>query len=446
MLHSIIKKQFVLAASEPEAPENWVRQTLGKWRLAHSPALPVAPTPFEEPEGVILGWPVGDPADLGGRWVHISPETIRLDPLGSYAVVYHESGVVASSTAAMPQTLLEEDAVLNNEMGLPEHDRWYPFGLTPYRGVWRLLPNHILQLPTLKVERAGWFAPVAPAVSDRQAVKTVALNLKKQFEALTASAPVMMGLTAGHESRMLLSALRGLENRFETFTIGGKSETQDVRTARALARRFGFSHAVKLPVRDADAEAIWFDTIGRCVAGATMRNAAIKSSIRGDAVFVKGIGGEIARAYYYREGDPPDMHFAPETLLARLKLPMIPPLIKAAEVWLSGAPDRSAYSLLDRLYLENRVGCWAAPQLHGDMGPMAVMWPLNQSSSVNAMLSLSTQAKLSEHLCPMIVEQLWPELLSMPINEAMGVRRFTDWAANKSKGLLQAVKRQFSSV
>ena len=407
-----LPKQFVLGRTEPLAPPGWVRREVGDWHLAHAPDLPCQ---LVHGGDHLLGWPVGPANDLGGRGVRISGATVTLDPFGSYSVVYHPSGVVASSTAVVPPGLLDEDAAL----GLPEKDNWYPFGLTPYADVRRLLPGHALSLREMRAVRGS------PAgfgeLADADVADVVARSLRDHFNRLAADYRIVMGLTAGNESRMLLAALRGLQDQVDTFTI--ESVPQDVRTARALARRFGFAHRVEGAIRDPDAERVWFDRVGRCVAGATLRNAGIKTRLRTDAVFVKGIGGEIGRGYYYRPDDRPGTALTPDDLLDRMRLPTVPALVRAADAWLRSVSPSDVFGTLDRLYLENRVGCWAAPQLHGDVAPLTTLWPLNRPSTLQAMLSLSAGAKRADRLCPMVVERLWPDLLTIPINAPFGVGR-----------------------
>lgn len=429
--------QFVLAHSPPEAPQGWDRRSLGPWHLAHSPDLPVNPTPPDEPDGFLLGWPLGDDTDLGGRWVHLDSTSVRLDPLGSYSVVYHEAGIVASSTAAMPRDALEENTDLTTVLNLPDEDNWFPFGLTPYHKVHRLLPDHLLHLPSLTVERQHQFGQLD--TDDEASANIVAGNLCEQFDKLASCTPITLGLTAGNETRMLLAALRYHTEGVSFFTIG-KSTSQDVRTARRLARRFDLRHKNFQPVRDESEEAAWFERVGRCVAGATMRNAALKRLLGQDAVLVKGLGGEVGRGYYYATADETDIEFDIEELLHRMHLPIVSPLAEAGQRWLEDLTVTDAHSVLDHAYIENRVGCWAAPQIHGDIGPATTIWPLNQVSSVNAMLSLSYESKTSNSLSPMVVDRLWPEILSVPINRRRRDGSITARLYNVSQCAVEAVR------
>ena len=423
--------QFRLDQRRVTVPEGWITEPAGGRLLSRSPDLPATRLTVggqHREQGWLVGWtPLGLSGgtlpdvlaldqlhELGGRWVFVGDRHLRLDPLGSYSVVYDpDSGTVASSTAVLAPGELTPDDDLIGAMGLPQVDRWYPFGLTPYRNVRRLLPNQTLDL-------GGMVAAVhrtAPVAGDEANIRTIAGNLVAQLRML-AGPGLLMGLTGGNESRMLLAALRDVVDRTEFFTISAGTPGPDVLVAGQLAARFGLSHQVRPRVRDRDAEAEWFEAVGRCVAGATMRNAAVKRTLPADRVLIKGMAGEIARARYRTAGGTSAAALDVPSVLQRLKLPQHPACVSACETWLDSVREESRLDQVDLLYAENRVGCWAAPAIHGDIGPLANIWPLNQASTIAAMRGLSPEVKRSETVARLVAELLWPELLTVPISSS----------------------------
>ncbi len=371
-----------------------------------------------------------DLGEMGGRWIYLDRDEVRHDPLGSCSVVYGtEAEVVASSTAVIPPDLLRRDAGLEAAFDLPEKDGWYPFGLTPYANVRRLLPNHVLRLGSLTPVRVP-----APGVENRdgqdgQALDTIARNLREQLQALAAANLLTVGLTAGNETRMLLAGLRGATDAALFFTLHtagiehARARQLDVYAGCRLAEQFGLDHVVIPRLRSAEAERLWFERTGRCVSGGPLNKSVSKRILPPERVDVRGLGGEVGRAYYYRLGDRPDTALPVETLTTRLGLPRHEAVLRAGREWVGSAEVRDAYDLLDLLYLENRVGCWASTHALGDVTTQTCIWPLNQASTVRAMRSLSYEAKTQDRMGPLVVKRLWPELLDVPINTPFGLYR-----------------------
>lgn len=473
--HDQLVRQFVLAEDRMHLPPSWPEVRIGHeagWVLACHPALPVLAVEGNGGRqiGYLLGWPLDEhqgfvsaqpeaklcldvdasqmlergageesPLEkalyrLGGRWVFIlAPHSsfasgrIYLDPLGSQPVVYSAPlRMVAATTALIPHTeATGYDAELVALMDLPRQDRWFPFGLTPRRSCSRLLPNHYLDLATMCPVR-HW--PLGNDKVDKEdiqeSVKSIALTLERNVSSIAEASLVLSGLTAGNETRMLLAASRSHRKSIAFFTLDGFTKTAklDVRVAKRLARNFRLNHRVVLRQQAAEADMqTWFERVGECVAGAAMRNVTMKDKVFPDRIQIQGMGGEIARCYYRNEGATPGGE-TPSTLSQRLRLPVNAQVVKAASDWIDSLPGQS-YRILDLLYLENRVGAWAAPQVYGSTQAGVILWPLCDRSIIAAMLALPLEYKCNNHLARDVVQYLWPELLKVPINEEFGLMR-----------------------
>jgi hypothetical protein len=112
---------------------------------------------------------------------------------------------------------------------------------------------------------------------------------------------VMLGLTAGLDSRVAAVALRVLGIPFEAVTVGAPGD-YDVEGAAGVARGLGVKHRIlavepttdSSPRSAADAQARWNDGSGRAAA------VRARASDLGAVTFVTGGGGETGRALLYR--------------------------------------------------------------------------------------------------------------------------------------------------
>jgi hypothetical protein len=82
--------------------------------------------------------------------------------------------------------------------------------------------------------------------------------------------------------------------------------------------------------------------------------------------------------------------------------------------------------LLDLLYLEQRVGCWAAAQFYGHVGPRSFIVPFNQRRVIDALFHLPYDFRLNDRLAEVAIDATWPALLDLPFNEFTGLEATAD--------------------
>src|SRR5215470_12067320 len=88
---------------------------------------------------------------------------------------------------------------------IPYTNAMYPLGLTPRRGVERVLPNHYLDLKQWALVRR-W--PKGDLPFDRdpsEAVRTVAATASRTIDGIAAAYSVQSPITAGRDSRLMLA-------------------------------------------------------------------------------------------------------------------------------------------------------------------------------------------------------------------------------------------------
>ena len=268
--------QFVLSKISKFIPDKWnIKESTG-WILATHPSLPVVN--IETAGGSNIGWIIGFPIDLnsrllstgvvfnvemnknprdkdiesnlyklGGRYVAIilveGISRVYLDPGGSLSVVYALDEPVIASTPSLIELNDGFDDELIAILSMPDSGLYYPSGLTPRRGLRRLLPNHFLELSSWKSFR-HW--PVNPELKvDNnvvEAVKEIVKLIKNNLHAIGKAHLIHMSLTAGRDSRMLLACAGEILDKVVFFTFAGRRKSVDSHVARILAEHFSLKN------------------------------------------------------------------------------------------------------------------------------------------------------------------------------------------------------------
>jgi len=470
--------QFLLAASEAVAAPGWCARDLASWRLSHHESLPVIELVAADGAGIgcFLGWPIAPAgvvlrertvapfADLapatverflyehGGRWAFVlagsSPSRVYLDAFGSLAVVYDVEGQRIASTS----TLLGSPAGFGRgpedagDPGFPHPNQFFPPPLTGDARVARLLPNHFLDVAARCAVRHWPDRPLErvadPAGVDALLAEIVAV-LATNVRALAAGSRPYLSLTAGRDSRMLLACSREVQEQTSCFTFDDPRDTGpiDVAVARQLAEHHGLAHEiVPLAPVSGDTEREYLARIGFAGHPGKARDflQAARRHLDLRRPWLVGFGGEIGRAYYWRRGDAARNELEPGELLRRTNLPASAPFADAMRRWLENVPTTDLFERLDLLYLELRMGAWAAPHLYGAAFPEVVA-PLSHRRLVQAMLRLPAAYRREQRLARDVIRRTWPALLEHPFQRTPGPRGW--WRSVRDRELLPRARR-----
>lgn len=426
-----------------------------EWGLEVGPDLPMIPMTDADgaPVGVLLGFPIDLAAKrmvtrawqaetsldsssfetlarevtgaFGGRflWIVEAPDGLRVYPDCSAQVtcVFDPAGGIVGSTAHALLDATEYakrlDKKLFARLGI-DGEGWFPAGLTAHRGLHRLLPNHYLDLTTFEVRRFWPEKAIGIGPDPEAAVTGIIGIIQAQLEALTHS-PRKLGLalTAGRETRMLLACARPYLDKIDMITVvGGDRHEVDTVLSRRIANDLGLSH-ITLQRRAATVEQrdLFVRRGGHCNADSNSRYHPSIWPIASTHSLVGGVGGEVARAFFWKREDRAGTHLTGSGLTARFGLAPEKAVSDALDAWLSGLPPMSAFEIMDFAYLEHRDGAWYASQFCCD--PTLVRFaPLLTYRAVELMLSLPPDWKRHSRLGQNVIERLWPELASYPYN------------------------------
>ena len=454
-----LPRQYILCRDRAQIPSAWAVKQLNSWYLGHDSDLPVGE--IKDKAAKNTGWLVGYPidgngilnntlqldidaggdlfiehfetalAEYGGRYVAIllSSDTSRLylDPAGTLATVYCPSQQIAASTTTLiPKTQECGDNRELIEVIQPEQrDGWYPFGLTPRLGVSRLIPSHWLDLDSWQSQRHWSAAEITPTNDYKGSVAEIAAILTRQIQAIAQKYPLYLSLTAGRDSRMLLACSRSSLEQIEFFTreIPDRSAKLDCDVAKQLADRFDLNYRILSYQTPIPSELDrWLIQTGRCVAGRVWQSVTTLKQLESDRIYLPGIAAEVGRCFYWRKQDSAEGGISAAEILARLRMPQTPLLLERAEAWLTQLPTKDTLQMLDMLYLEQRLGCWAGPLHYGLVNNGFCLSPFVNRRLLEIMLALPADYRQNQLLARDLIQQQWSELLNIPFNRYPGVK------------------------
>ncbi len=378
-------------------------------------------------------------AAYGGRWIIIARQGDRRlmfhDALGLRQIFFTppDSGLplwVGSQPGLLAWHLqLQVSREAADFMASPEfraHDenRW-PGNRTAFREITHLLPNHHLNLDGGEVRRYWPLAPLAP-IDLEIAVPRICERLTGLVSAFANRFDAVLGMTAGLDSRMVLSAARALGDRLRLITVRQKTmpdKHADLVIAARLARRIGADHSViaALPAMS-DAFSAMFRT--HCFSAHEVYGGdieAIRLRYGRQKAVMTGSGAEVAREPFRKRIDANKPFFTAGDLAFLQRMGEHPFALDAYTRWLADSRARHGVHLLDLFSWEQAHGNWlAATQAEFDLAWREIFTPFNCRQILIDMLSVEEKHRLSpdHRLFHRLIGQQWPELLAEPVNPA----------------------------
>ncbi len=461
-------EQFVLSRTH-DTPEGFETDRLGRWRLAHHPTLPVITirargTGGSDIDGGQLGWLLGYPVaaegtllqtgstvtadddpvafveSLGGRFlaafVNCPNPAIYPDAAATYSSVFCGSLEVAASTSGLiPYDETTRDRLeLVEQLGIPLTNSMYPLGLTPRHGVRILLPNHHLDLTTWTMVRHGPTWRERGSIGVEESVSRVAAIVRRNIAAVMDVHPTYLQLTAGNDSRMLLACARQRRSELATYTmkLPDLSGMNDAKVAAQVSKRVGVSHRSVPMLRPdpADLE-MWMYRIS-CGVGEPrgfQADTAYRSLDR-TRTHMAGNIGDLARIGYWGtvagSATPATMEQLVAHAVAHRSWPLdpgqqrgaaSPAVLEEVERWRNEVTVPDPLSILDLLFVENRLGCWAGIWPYAQYyGPGFTFFPMCHREVIDLMMFLPEAVRRGGEFNQMVIRQEWPELLDVPFN------------------------------
>jgi len=373
---------------------------------------------------------------LGGRW-------ILLVIAGQERWLFHDAcghRQIFYTDAPRPFWCATQPGILAKVMGLSMNRdtlRYYrtyrrkdpqyswPGDTSPYPGIRRLQPNHLLDLRTRAVIRYWPEGDLTPRSIDEVVAENAQL-LRGIIESASLRFRLSLGITGGRDTRTVLAASKSIRNQLYCFTfIWGNMnwKSKDIRVPSNLLTELRLPHHVIVcpPRMEKEFELIFrtnvttaHDCYGPIVQGLAQGHPQ-------ERVCMLGLSLPILRVPTRRRL----RHWRPLTDLENIDAETLAwctyradPFSHAAiRRWLSDVP-RTNIHILDLFYWEEREGSWEAMTL--------AEWDLAQDSFApcNSRLFLTNGLSVPESdrgeprfsFHESLMQHMWPEVLSAPFN------------------------------
>jgi hypothetical protein len=374
---------------------------------------------------------------LAGRWIIIcqNHEATYLftDPCGFRQVFYFSDGH-RFWCGSQPEIINA-----NCTLDLNTNDKLQQFLLSPklsrtesawvgsqtlYKDCFHLLPNHYLDVNNLEPIRffPNVTMPLKPASSIIESASSI---LRGTIEAITKRQNVLMALTAGWDTRVLLAASREVSANIQYFVDRHgvlPEDHPDVWVPGLLAEKLGINLVVKNSVDELPG---WFVTaISRNVTGARIlpKSRMIYDKFIGDEnrLNINGNASEICRNYFdkYCKIDPKNVT-APD-LVGMLGYDGLPFVREEIHKWRSNLNPYQVndVNVLDMLHWEQRIGNWGAQYPAEQDIAIEEVSPFNCRLLIETLLSSPRHLRAAPDypLYTALIQKMWPEALSVPIN------------------------------
>ncbi|MDD4869864.1 MAG: hypothetical protein PHR77_04830 [Kiritimatiellae bacterium] len=382
---------------------------------------------------------------LSGRFVLIlttAKETLLFhDPCGLRTVYYtkYEGKVfVGSQPYIFKQVMPLKDGELFSSFFRSSYAKrnieyWIPSGCSLFEEVHHLIPNHYLRLSTLEQIRY-WPKRILLQKRVDEVITDASDLLKKLMIAANNRFKLALPVTAGWDSRILLSASKSISREIYFYTLQYRnlnSRSSDIKIPAELLRSLGLRHNLIdcrktisdefIEIYRRNSPLAHIEDWGKIAYGMIDKYPQ-------DRVAIKGNCSEIARSFYYKYGFHRPI-ISPDQIVALVNGWQTIPFVRdQIFTWYNQAIEVAAETnmdILDLFYWEHRMGSWQAQsQLEWDIVQEAYT-PFNHRGLLELMLGVSTNLRSAPNysLYKMMFKLLWPEVMKQPINPTTTMNR-----------------------
>lgn len=392
---------------------------------------------------------IGMSAPYGGRWLIIAvkgeEQYLFHDALGLRQVFYTDATLsdsvwlMSQPGLAMKLFHLEIDDKARSFLDSP-HIRSspefsWPAYATPFSQIHHLLPNHCLDLNT-RTQYRYWPGPPVDPIDPDQAVDELAHRLQNSVTAIVNRFDdVVLGMTAGLDSRLVLAAARESSGQIGYVTIQQHNMPEnhpDLRVPEALLGKLKLPHSIVYPEASMspDFEDLFKENVFLSHPHYGRDAEALLSRYNRKKVVITGSGAEVGRCPYRKKLSQFDQKLSSgsgitaEVLAALDDMPESSYAISHFNEWLAGLnnTEKTNEQILDLFSWENGHGNWLAmTQMEFDIAWREIFTPYNCRSILTAMMSVKEAERgyPDYKLVHALMEKMWPEVLSEPINPIM---------------------------
>lgn len=305
-------------------------------------------------------------------------------------------------------------------------EHWIPSGASLYDKVYQLVPNHYLDSVTYKQVRY-WPNKQLGSESLENTVNELSVLLKKTMNAANKRFKLALTMTAGWDSRILLSSSKDFKEDIWSYTQKYRQledDSEDIRVPLSLSEKFGFEHTVMdgnisidddfLKIYESNTDIPHINDWGKIAYGTYLHYPS-------ERVAVKGNCSEVGRCNYFKPSKKDKVTSSSDFLIFEQGWEDIDFIKQRIAQWheeLSKDNTSYGYNLYDLFFWEHRIGSWQAQgQLEWDM-VQETFTPFNNREILDIILRVDTKYRCpkSNIIFKKAIEKLWPETLVEPIN------------------------------
>ena len=377
--------------------------------------------------------------EFGGRWILIvndGQDTILFqDAAGLRSLYYSQPSSLkqtycASQSGLIAKTLnltMDKEALgyINSREPYDYEVYWLPGDASMYADIKALLPNHYLNLRTGQSQRF-WPDADVKGLSRQEAVAESSRLLHGLMLSARRRFNLALSLTAGWDSRVMLALSRDMIHDLYCFTLTypHTENTRDVTIPAALLKKLGLKHSLIPYPKQVNAEYkhVYQTSIDAATTAYCADAQAMHDCYPNNRVCITGDVAEIFKCYY-RLAKPKGTDVSADDLAQLCGIGIHPFLIEAFERWLSTAEPRNVH-LLDLFCWEQIAGRkQALIRAQYDVAHESFS-PFNCRSLLVTMLSVDEEYRRPPEykILTELMKQVWPEVLSVPINPPEKIR------------------------
>lgn len=290
-----------------------------------------------------------------------------------------------------------------------------------FEDVRHLMPNHYFSIG--KREAIRYWVNHEKNITIDESIEKASTILKGSMNAIANRGKLVQGLTAGWDSRMLLAACKDIKDniQFCTSLVNNlKTKFVDMEISKRLAKKLNLnllliSNLVNLR-EEIDSAIKRNVTQGETLTEATRTIQFFYDNFQ-DSINTYGTCSEIARNFY---GSEHPSIITPDYLVKKTKYYNVEFVKDNIVKWMENVPEYVLEDIdfPDLLYWEQRMGNWAAMRKAQADVAIEDYSPFNNRELLMTLYNVDKKYRSydSSILYKEIMERLWPEVLSEPIN------------------------------
>ena len=353
---------------------------------------------------------------------------ITTDPGAQLAAVYDEIHKNVASSPIIVQVYRKTECaedVIENVIRF-DNTKWFPFGLVPFKGIRRLLPSRDMYLSNGNISVLNLHKNDYD--SDKKKIEYIFKRVSENIKAVSKSGKINSHLTAGYDSRMLFSAclFSNVAVNFQTIKAPNSGARVDCLIAKKICSMYNVNHKI-LTFKNPDKNELksWFERTGNCIDDAVAKLCRTVRIYDNEKYTLTGSCGEVGRAFYWKKQDLMQTNISSNEIVTRMGFKPTKLLLDQCNSWLNELGEKiERTKVLDKTYIDNRLGCWGGPSVYGHEIAKPTISPFNDSTVYQKMLSLSNDCRANNTFPKEFISLFDRRLSQIPFNRASGIRRF----------------------